>query len=99
MGSISANCSFRDFRYFASCLLRLPTRGLDANYFVPYTPIPVLLAGVVINLVEFVTHGVILKDAWEQAMQALGMGTAFSAKGNCHLQHRWFLARHRLDVD
>jgi hypothetical protein len=39
-----------------------------------------LLAGVVINVVEFVTHGVILRDAWEQGMQALGMGTAFSAK-------------------
>ena len=38
-----------------------------------------LLAGVVINLVEFVTHGVILRDAWEQAMQSLGRGTAFSA--------------------
>lgn len=38
-----------------------------------------LLAGVVINLVEFVTHGVILKDVWEQAMQSLGKGTAFSA--------------------
>ena len=30
-----------------------------------------LLAGVVINLVEFVTNGVILKDAWGQVMQAL----------------------------
>ncbi len=38
-----------------------------------------LLAGVVINLVEFVAHGVILRDAWEQAMQSLGKGTAFSA--------------------
>ncbi len=31
-----------------------------------------LLAGVVINLVEFVTNGVVLKDAWGQAMQAMG---------------------------
>lgn len=30
-----------------------------------------LLAGVVINVVEFVTNGVILKDAWGQVMQAL----------------------------
>jgi hypothetical protein len=30
-----------------------------------------LLAGVVINVVEFVTNGVILKDAWGQAMLAL----------------------------
>jgi len=31
-----------------------------------------LLAGVVINLVEFVLNGVVLKDAWAQAMQAIG---------------------------
>jgi hypothetical protein len=31
-----------------------------------------LLAGVVINLVEFVTNGIILKADWGQAMQALG---------------------------
>ena len=31
-----------------------------------------LLAGVVINLVEFVTNGVVLKDSWGQAMAALG---------------------------
>jgi hypothetical protein len=30
-----------------------------------------LLAGVVINVVEFVTNGVILKDAWGEAMQAM----------------------------
>lgn len=30
-----------------------------------------LLAGVVINLVEFVTNGVVLKDAWGQVMSAL----------------------------
>ncbi len=38
-----------------------------------------LLAGLIINIVEFVTHGVILTDAWEQAMQSLGRATAFSA--------------------
>jgi hypothetical protein len=37
-----------------------------------------LLAGVVINVVEYITHGVILKDAWAQAMQSLGKGAAFS---------------------
>jgi hypothetical protein len=31
-----------------------------------------LLAGVVINVVEFVTNGVVLKADWGQAMQALG---------------------------
>ena len=31
-----------------------------------------LLAGVVINIVEYVTNGVILKGDWGQAMQALG---------------------------
>jgi len=31
-----------------------------------------LLAGVVINLVEFVTNGLILKDSWAQVMQAMG---------------------------
>ena len=38
-----------------------------------------LLAGVVINIVEYITNGVILKDAWAQAMQALGKPAAFSA--------------------
>ena len=38
-----------------------------------------LLAGVVINLVEYVTNGVILKDAWARAMQALGKPAALSA--------------------
>lgn len=38
-----------------------------------------LVAGVIINLVEFVTNGVILKDAWGQAMQALGKPTDLSA--------------------
>src|SRR5438105_6903253 len=31
-----------------------------------------LLAGVVINVVEFITNGVILREAWGQAMKALG---------------------------
>ena len=31
-----------------------------------------LLAGVVINLVEFVTNGLVLKDSWAQVMQAMG---------------------------
>ena len=30
-----------------------------------------LLAGVVINVVEYVTNGVILKNAWAHAMQTL----------------------------
>jgi hypothetical protein len=31
-----------------------------------------LLAGVVINIVEFITNGVVLRDSWGAAMQALG---------------------------
>ena len=31
-----------------------------------------LLAGLVINIVEFITNGVILREAWGRAMQALG---------------------------
>ena len=31
-----------------------------------------LLAGLVINVVEFLTHGVVLATAWSQALQALG---------------------------
>jgi hypothetical protein len=31
-----------------------------------------LLAGVVINVVEFVLHGVLLEEAWQAAMAALG---------------------------
>jgi uncharacterized protein YacL len=38
-----------------------------------------LLAGVIINLVEYITNGVILRDAWVRAMQALGKPAAFSA--------------------
>jgi len=35
-----------------------------------------LLAGVVINIFEFITNGVVLKADWGQAMQALGKPTA-----------------------
>ena len=38
-----------------------------------------LLAGVVINLVEYVTNGVILRDSWAQAMQALGRPAVVSS--------------------
>jgi len=38
-----------------------------------------LLAGVVINVVEFVTNGIILRQAWGQAMQALGKPSEISA--------------------
>ena len=31
-----------------------------------------LLAGVVINIVEFITNGVVLRESWSEAMQALG---------------------------
>ena len=31
-----------------------------------------LLAGIVINVVEFITNGVVLREAWGKAMQALG---------------------------
>src|SRR5215472_2041248 len=31
-----------------------------------------LLAGVVINIVEYITNGVVLREAWGRAMQALG---------------------------
>ena len=34
-----------------------------------------LAAGLVINVVEYVTNGVILKDGWAHAMQALGKPT------------------------
>jgi len=40
-----------------------------------------LLAGVVINVVEYITNGVILKEAWGQAMTALGKPTDISAGG------------------
>ena len=38
-----------------------------------------LLAGVVINLVEYVTNGVILRNSWAQTMQALGKPAEVSA--------------------
>jgi len=38
-----------------------------------------LLAGLVINIVEFITNGVVLREAWGQAMQALGKPTQLSA--------------------
>src|SRR6059036_2704431 len=38
-----------------------------------------LLAGVVINVVEFITNGVILKDTWAQSMQSLGKPAEISA--------------------
>ena len=51
-----------------------------------------LLAGVVINVVEFVTNGVILKDAWGQAMQALQKSSTPTA-GEIVLFNVWgFLA-------
>ena len=31
-----------------------------------------LLAGLIINIVEFVTNGVVLKDMWAQIMQGMG---------------------------
>ncbi len=37
-----------------------------------------LLAGIVINVVEFITNGVVLKGAWGQAMQALGKPATLS---------------------
>lgn len=37
-----------------------------------------LLAGVVINIVEFITNGVVLKGAWGRAMQALGKPATLS---------------------
>src|SRR5438309_6854731 len=38
-----------------------------------------LLAGLVINIVEFITNGVVLREAWGQAMQALGKSGQLSA--------------------
>ena len=38
-----------------------------------------LLAGVVINIVEFVTNGIVLKDTWAQVMQGLGKSPQLSA--------------------
>src|SRR5215470_11834409 len=38
-----------------------------------------LLAGVVINVVEYVTNGIVLRQAWGQAMQTLGKPADLSA--------------------
>jgi len=38
-----------------------------------------VVAGVVINVVEYVTNGVILRQSWGQAMQALGKPADISA--------------------
>jgi hypothetical protein len=38
-----------------------------------------LLAGVVINIVEYITNGVVLKQAWGQAMQTLGKPAELTA--------------------
>lgn len=38
-----------------------------------------LLAGVVINVVEYITNGVVLKQAWSAAMQALGKSAELTA--------------------
>jgi len=38
-----------------------------------------LLAGLVINIVEFITNGVVLREAWGQAMQALGKPAQLAA--------------------
>jgi hypothetical protein len=38
-----------------------------------------LLAGLVINIVEFITNGVVLKDTWAQVMQGLGKPTQLPA--------------------
>ena|SRR5438270_13044429 len=40
-----------------------------------------LLAGVVINLVEFVENAIVLKTDWAQAMQALGKSPQLSGSG------------------
>ena len=40
-----------------------------------------LIAGLVINIVEYITNGVILREAWGQAMQALGKSGAFTMGG------------------
>jgi magnesium-transporting ATPase (P-type) len=37
-----------------------------------------LLAGVVINIVEYVANGVVMKEAWGRALQALGKPAEFS---------------------
>ena len=37
-----------------------------------------LVAGVVINIFEFIANGVVMKEAWGRALQALGKPTEFS---------------------
>jgi hypothetical protein len=37
-----------------------------------------LLAGLIINVVEYITNGVVLREAWGRAMQALGKPAALS---------------------
>lgn len=37
-----------------------------------------LLAGVVINIVEYITNGVVLRQAWSAAMQSLGKSPEFT---------------------
>ena len=37
-----------------------------------------LLAGLVINIVEYITNGVVLREGWGRAMQALGKPTELS---------------------
>jgi hypothetical protein len=47
-----------------------------------------LLAGVVINLVEYVTNGLVLKADWGQAMQALGKSPEISG-GTIAIYNLW----------
>jgi len=37
-----------------------------------------LLAGLIINVVEYITNGVVLRESWGRAMQALGKPAALS---------------------
>ena len=43
-----------------------------------------LVAGLVINVSEGALHGVVLKDAWSTAMQALGKPGEFSGSQVAH---------------
>jgi hypothetical protein len=38
-----------------------------------------LVAGLIINVVEYITNGVVLRDSWSKAMQALGKPAELSA--------------------
>lgn len=51
-----------------------------------------LLAGVVINIVEFVTNGIVLKDTWAQVMQGLGKSPQLSANAIVWFNVGGFLA-------